>query len=368
MEEDYFEKDFIFSKRMSGHDNTINDLKFSPSGHFLCSVGTDLQIMLTNVFSENFSTKEFVFSPHTEEITSIVFKNELILYSASMDSSFCSYDLERSCCNIRCFAQTPCTKIDYSFNFSKDVVGISTTDNIKFFDERSNIFPVLNLDIPNSKLEFRPGSSWNFLLGSFRNKMMLYDFRNTKIPILRYKLEKNIHGISDCVFNKKGDLILVTGHSKLPVIYRVDNPRKKVQFCCDNFSNVVTFKTYTFGGPNDDYILSGSDNKTVVYWKLSPGDIFETSCYDLSKNTLCNHELKEIHNMKFKKLKGFSSIMNRCLMHEKVPLIFCSGIENSINIFSTFPIGHDDDVELNYDMINFTNSLAEEISLVYRQT
>jgi WD40 repeat protein len=378
MNNDFFAMNFKYSQRLSCHNDTINAIELSPSQHFLATASNDCKILITHILSTNFSNKETIQSGHSSDICYLHYSSEHIIHSAGADSKVCVTDLVRGSTIKSFLTNSPCSKV--SVEKYNGTILASTQKNLQFFDERVSYSCFEKIEMPYCKAEFRPHSN-EFLVGSLDNFMKMYDLRNLKYPLFsenplcrhfhglkkykEYIVEENIHGIADCSFNKKGSLILVNKHSKSPSIYRADLSLVKARFYCQDAGNLVTFKNFKFGGPNDSFILGGFDCKKVIYWKLSSEAQWnDSTCRYNTKNENMQEKgtLSRVFDIKnYKELTGFQSIINIAVMHPTVPLIFCGGIENALYVFSPFKLGPDDEIESNYDAISYTESWLQEI-------
>ncbi|KAA1466403.1 WD40 repeat-like protein [Dentipellis sp. KUC8613] len=92
-----------------------------------------------------------------------------------------------------------------------------------------------------------------------------------------------------------------TPHSDVPVVY----PRKRFVGAC----NAETVKDVNFLGPNDEYVVSGSDDGNFFVWR---------------KNTA------ELHGI----YEGDGSVVNVIEGHPSLPVVAVSGIDTTVKLFS----------------------------------
>lgn len=72
-----------------------------------------------------------------------------------------------------------------------------------------------------------------------------------------------------CVrFNRNGDSVLVIRKRLPPVLYNTLESEAVCQFYHTDYYNSCTMKSCCFAGPNDEYILSGSDDFNLYIWSL----------------------------------------------------------------------------------------------------
>ena len=71
--------------------------------------------------------------------------------------------------------------------------------------------------------------------------------------------------------NRSGTQILGLRRRLPPVLYNIDSPAHVSQFDHPGYYNSCTMKSCGFAGPDDEYVLSGSDDFNLYMWKI-PGD------------------------------------------------------------------------------------------------
>jgi len=122
----------------------------------------------------------------------------------------------------------------------------------------------------------------------------------------------------------------------------------------DHYKNICTLKNCSFGGPNEEFIISGSDDFRIYIWKIP--ELFDDDEYPIPPVT--NEEIEEprdtdiSHKNKRRKLTkklpymfdefgmyttpeascimvGHRSIPNNIVYHPQLPLFFSSGVEKN---------------------------------------
>lgn len=93
-------------------------------------------------------------------------------------------------------------------------------------------------------------------------------------------------------------------NSDVPIIL----PRRRFAGSC----NVETIKDVNFLGPNDEYVVSGSDDGNWFMWDKNSGDLLNI-------------------------LEGDGSIVNIIEGHPHLPVVATSGIDSSIKLFAPVP-------------------------------
>ncbi|TFY53009.1 hypothetical protein EVJ58_g9690 [Rhodofomes roseus] len=96
------------------------------------------------------------------------------------------------------------------------------------------------------------------------------------------------------------DDVHVASTSTVPIIY----PRARFAGAC----NVETVKDVNFLGPEDEYVVSGSDDGNLFIWRKSTG---------------------QLHDI----LEGDGSVVNVIEAHPHLPLVAVSGIDTTVKLF-----------------------------------
>ncbi|KAL6121380.1 hypothetical protein NUSPORA_01704 [Nucleospora cyclopteri] len=399
-----YEKYFLYRKVLNGHEDSVYAMEISPKGSYLATGGEDRKIMLTDCY--NF-TKEFIETPHTESLTGVKIENEFTLISTGSDGQTNIYDLNSNSC-VRSYLTSGYNyKVDCDFN--SNLIGVSNSNSLVFYDK---LIPthrsVVKIKLESStaaRMEFRPNyyTATNFIIANNDTDgthLDLYDLRNYKKPLFSYSVSNISHfGISDAVFDSNGHHILVTAHCGGPYLYSVKRSKLKMKFEVAHFRNLVTYKSFKFGGPDDSYVLGGFDDKKVCYWKIknndkwerlynkekipkSPLDRIEEMDANLSEEnqqkeynysyTMCSVHLSKLskfylNNTKHMQLNGFRSVVNRAVMHPTIPRIFAGGVENALYAFSPFDMGNNEDVVYNEETIDIIEEIAKEAYENYKK-
>lgn len=69
-------------------------------------------------------------------------------------------------------------------------------------------------------------------------------------------------------FNCNGSLLLTLHRRLPPILYSPGSPEPVATFYHDEYFNSCTMKSCTFAGPQDELVVSGSDNFNMFVWRL----------------------------------------------------------------------------------------------------
>lgn len=73
-------------------------------------------------------------------------------------------------------------------------------------------------------------------------------------------------------FNSNGSLLLTLHRRLPPMLYSPSCAEPLCSFYHDEYFNFCTMKSCTFAGPQDELIVSGSDNFNMFIWRLDGVD------------------------------------------------------------------------------------------------
>lgn len=82
-------------------------------------------------------------------------------------------------------------------------------------------------------------------------------------------------------FNCNGSLLLTLHRRLPPILYSPSSAEPLCSFYHDEYFNSCTMKSCTFAGPQDELIVSGSDNFNMFIWRLDGVDCKSKSLHSL---------------------------------------------------------------------------------------
>ena len=183
----------------------------------------------------------------------------------------------------------------------------------------------------------------------------LWDVRKPGTLVLGYGGAGGVTQTSMYVrWNSRGDRILGLRRRLSPVLYRVDSPAAIAQFDHPGYYNSCTMKSCCFGGQEDEFVLSGSDDFNLYMWRV-PGE-GETSCQWVGR---ADHVLQ-----------GHRSIVNQVRYNQSRALVASSGVEKVVKLWSALPLPPsmgDITTELSTERERRVYSHEEYIGLVLRE-
>ena len=112
----------------------------------------------------------------------------------------------------------------------------------------------------------------------------LWDIRRPGTMVLKYESRSSMH----VRFNSDGTKILGLRRKLPPILFSIDSPVHLCEFDNPGYYNSCTMKSCCFGGPNDEFVFSGSDDFNLYMWKI-PEDGDGTSWQDRAHLVLQGH-------------------------------------------------------------------------------
>ena len=128
-----------------------------------------------------------------------------------------------------------------------------------------------------------------------------------------------------CTFDATGTrLLALSGRESTLYLFDLDCPDEpKFTFASRAFfKSATTIKVCSFMGPNDEYVVCGSNDFNVYVWKIPKDGAF--------KHVRVPHM----------QLRGHRSIVNQVSYAKRFSLLATSGTEKIVKIWSPFWINH----------------------------
>ncbi|CAJ0756883.1 24180_t:CDS:10 [Entrophospora sp. SA101] len=352
------------------------DFEFSSfshdGGNYLISGSDDRRILLWDTYDDIESIKpKKCFKAHSSNVFSAIFdsSNKHIL-SCGNDNTIFYYDVEysdNSNLTVDKFVSHLDAVQSIAFDPFNDNIFLSASQDgtVKLWDIRKGKNHCGEIVVFDSMtfVQFSPVTERQFVTSSnsaFSKKSRIPFLDDSDDILVKYitTLSKNNKtarpDISSVTFHPSGTMLCAMISRYHPTLYDVaeetplcifsSNYNKESNTC---YSNKGTFKQAHFGGPNGDYILTGSDDFRVYVWKIpdlnllkANKEISPTTEND-SKDVIQDSIIKIYENSNPEYvLGGHRSIVNTVLWHPHLPYIFSS--EKLIKIYSAFPFSDND--------------------------
>lgn len=139
---------------------------------------------------------------------------------------------------------------------------------------------------------------------------------------MKYKNKMGVrNGCMSVCFDTLGTKILALRRRLPPILYNTTDETHVAQFYHSGYYNTCTMKSCCFAGPNDEYILSGSDDFNLYMWKIADVDMTENNQW-VDRNYMV--------------LYGHRSIVNQVRYNPHSCIIASSGVEKMVKLWSPF--------------------------------
>eukprot|EP00741_Cyanophora_paradoxa_P020035 tig00021217_g19337.t1 len=386
---------WAYQRDLFGHTGCVNAVAFSTNdGSLLASGGDDLRVLIWDVFgpqSPACSPKAF-WRGHFSNIFSIVFEaDNRHFISAGNDHRVLRHDIERP---TPARGQGQYTEFAghmgavYRVSVPSDrtdlVLSSSEDGSVRLWDARRPRRPVgaLRFVHPMHAVAFHPRDSNLFLTGDASGTLRLWDIRASfpaggpgHAQALRaYRVERSGQGwrgqqaeVNSCAFDSDGSHFVVGVRWGVPTVFRTDASEPVAALSHPGYRNACTMKSIVWGGPRDEYVLSGSDNFRLHAWRVGPA-LREAGRRPAPASSSAGPARMRRRRRRRRRrvaggggrrrargaggagarppvemtsathvLKGHRSICNNAAHHACLPLVVSSGVEKTVKCWSPYP-------------------------------
>jgi len=330
----------LHKKDLLAHFGCVNAVEFSGEGSLLVSGGDDRRVLLWQV--DKAITDNGKYTPlameaeHRSNIFCLGFDSgNTRLYSGGNDEQVIVHDMS---------TRKP---LDY-FPHEEPVYGLSVhPDNhnlfltacsdgrVLLYDTRQRVGeePIMLAGYSHAfhAVAFNPLEPRLVVTANQKHGIGLWDVRKPGRVVMEYGSMGGRQQTSMYVrWNMSGDRILGLRRRLPPVLYRIDKPGSVAQFDHPGYYNSCTMKSCCFGGPDDEYVLSGSDDFNLYMWAVpKEGDQTEW--------------VGRAHHV----LQGHRSIVNQVRYNHSRGVIASSGVEKVVKLWSVLPLPDSEDMARN---------------------
>ncbi|CAG0884685.1 unnamed protein product [Darwinula stevensoni] len=321
----------LYRKNLHAHFGCVNALQFSKDGKCLMSGGDDARVLLWDVGrtlhgNPNDIQPAVMKTKHNSNIFTLDFdsRHEKI-FSGGNDQTIIIHDVETG------------EPVDV-FRDQDAIYGISVhpqDDNC--FTTAVHNGSVLLYDIrappsedpvclakhpaPFHAVMFNPCQPNLVATANVGYGVNLYDVRSPRICLRKYGKRVG-ESAMNVRWNDAGTLLLALRRSLSPIVFAVGQEEPLYEFYQPGYVNECTMKSCTFGGPNDRFVISGSDDFKVYIWEIPQSRSDNGERVDGASLVL----------------KGHRSIVNQVRYEPYSCLLASCGVEKIIKLWSPFEI------------------------------
>ncbi|XP_017122822.1 DDB1- and CUL4-associated factor 5 [Drosophila elegans] len=318
----------LYQRNLTGHYGCVNALEFNQSGQLLASGGDDKRVLLWNIDREVVSLlgkPRSMNETHASNIFCLGFDTQnCSIFSGGNDDLVIQHDLETG-------------KILNYFSHDGPVYGLSVDrtsghllsvatehGEVLVYDLRggkSEPLALAKFKTPFNAVEFHPLNG-NFLAtANAKRGAMLWDLRHHQEALCQYNYIPESPSCMSVRFNCNGSLLLTLHRRLPPILYNPGSSEPVATFYHDEYFNSCTMKSCTFAGPQDELVVSGSDNFNMFIWRLDGVDLEEKNQWMETPPVI---------------LTGHRSIVNQVRYNRQRCLLASSGVEKIIKLWSPF--------------------------------
>ncbi|XP_076442508.1 DDB1- and CUL4-associated factor 5-like [Babylonia areolata] len=328
MKERFAKAQSLYRRDLKAHYGCVNAIEFSNDGSYIVSGGDDRRVLLWNVEKALSDIGEPV--PMKGEHNSNIFclainKSNTKIYSGGNDEQVVLHDIESG-------------ETEDVFRHDEAVYGLSTDPNnetifasacddgrVLVYDTRepasSDPFVLAVYTSSMHAVMYNPAEPRLLATANAKEGVGLWDIRKPRSCLMRYGGRYLQQSCMSVRINNRGTHLVALRRRLPPVLYELGSTNPLCDLDHDGYYNSCTMKSCSFAGPNDEYVLSGSDDFNLYMWKIPD---------DLSQRVY----MKEAHMI----LHGHRSIVNQVRYNHQNGIIISSGVEKIIKVWSPFPL------------------------------
>jgi len=310
------------SMDLVSHYGCVNAVEFDGKGDWLVSGGDDRRVLVWNVNKAlaGRGYQQSMAAEHRSNIFCVGFDESTTrVYSGGNDEQVIVHNLETG------------QPMDY-FLHEEPVYGLSvhphqadifttacSDGRVLLFDMRlppsTDSIMVAGYSHAFHAVQFNPVEPRLLVTANQKHGMGLWDVRRPGKCVLQYESTSSMH----VRFNSAGTQIIGLRRRLPPILFNVESPVAVCEFDHPGYYNSCTMKSCCFGGPNDEFVLSGSDDFNLYMWQISDD---ETSWQDRAHLVL----------------RGHRSIVNQVRYNPQRSILVSSGVEKIIKVWSALPL------------------------------
>uniref|UniRef100_F1KY40 DDB1-and CUL4-associated factor 5 n=1 Tax=Ascaris suum TaxID=6253 RepID=F1KY40_ASCSU len=318
----------IYQKDVKGHFGCVNAIEASLDENYLASGGDDRRVLMWSVASvqadEQPKPIAIMRQTHYSNIFSVAFSNKCErLYSAGNDTSLLVHDISTLCMLQRFKADEAIYNV--ATNPIDDTVIMSASEDgrVRLYDLRAGeeTIAVRNQGTMYCA-QFNPRQANLISVCNGRDGLSIHDCRKLDRPCFRLGEPSDGHwnrGPNSVMYGQwsdDGDAIFATRSQSSPIYYNL-NDGSSVEFNDSGYLNSCTVKSCSF--ISHDLVMTGSDDWNIYVWKIPQ---------------IRPRGQRQMVDEAYRILKGHRSIVNHARYSAHNRMLFSSGVEKIIKVWS----------------------------------
>ncbi|KAH8267336.1 hypothetical protein KR018_011365 [Drosophila ironensis] len=318
----------LYQRNLIGHYGCVNALEFSQGGQFLASGGDDKRVLLWNIDREVVSelgNPRSMNEKHASNIFCLGFDaHNSYVVSGGNDDLVIQHDLVSGKI-LNCFSHDgPVYGLSVD-KTSSSIFSVATEHGeVLVYDLRvghSDYLTIAKFRSPFNAVEFHPLNGNFMATANAKRGAMLWDLRRNQQALCQFNCIPESPSCMSVRFNCNGTGLLTLHRRLPPILFNPGSPEPVATFYHEEYFNSCTMKSCTFAGPQDEMIVSGSDNFNMFVWRVDGVDLEERNQWVDTPPMI---------------LAGHRSIVNQVRYNRQRCLLASSGVEKIIKLWSPF--------------------------------
>ncbi|KAK7488349.1 hypothetical protein BaRGS_00020323 [Batillaria attramentaria] len=320
----------LYRRDLKAHYGCVNAIEFSNDGLFIVSGGDDRRVLMWNVEKALSDIGEpcAMKGEHNSNIFCLAINSSNSkMYSGGNDEQVVVHDIA-SGQTVDVFLHEEAV-YGLSADPNNDNIFASACDDgrVLIYDTRepasTDPFVLASYTSSMHAVMYNPMEPRLLVTANAKEGVGLWDIRKPRSCVLRYGGRYLQQSCMSVRINARGSHLVALRRRLPPVLYELGSTHPLCDLDHDGYYNSCTMKSCSFAGPNDEYVLSGSDDFNLYMWKIPE---------DLTQRVY----VKEAHMI----LHGHRSIVNQVRYDRHSGLIISSGVEKVIKLWSPFPLNN----------------------------
>eukprot|EP00088_Acartia_fossae_P028888 TRINITY_DN2969_c0_g1_i1.p1 TRINITY_DN2969_c0_g1~~TRINITY_DN2969_c0_g1_i1.p1 ORF type:complete len:951 (-),score=207.47 TRINITY_DN2969_c0_g1_i1:858-3710(-) len=314
----------FFSYDLISHYGCVNAIEFSHDGAWLVSGGDDRRVLLWNLEEalEGKGHKRCMAAEHRSNIFCLDTDKSLSkIYSGGNDEQVIVHDSLTGEL-VDCFQHEEAVN-GLSVHPAQPQLFLTAGSDgrLLMYDMRqpakSEAIMLAGFSYGFHSVQFNPWEARLVVGANQKFGIGLYDVRKPKSTVMRYMSRSSMHAR----FNSSGTKIVGLRKRLPPVLFNIADPVPVCEFDNPQYYNSCTMKSCCFGGPDENFVFSGSDDFNLYVWRIPEEGDEHTSWVNRAHAVL----------------KGHRSIVNQVRYNPYTQMLASSGVEKMVKLWSDWP-------------------------------
>ena len=266
----------LYLQDLLAHFGCVNAVEWSDDGCVMVSGGDDTRVLVWNTDQALTSGQyqpEKLSAEHESNIFCLSVDHEKRrVFSGGNDAVVIVHDLVTRKPLDVCRHDEPVYGLSVHPDNNNIFLSASSDGRVLLFDMRvrpeEDPLMIAGFSHAFHAAQFNPVEPRLIVSANQKHGIGLWDVRRPMRAVLEYGGLGGQQSSMYACWNSAGDKILGIRRRLSPVVYSVLSPAALAQFDHPGYYNSCTMKSCSFAGPDDEYVVSGSDDFNVYMWKV----------------------------------------------------------------------------------------------------